>query len=110
MRITTDDKKEYPICEVLELDADTYADYLNRMRNLPDSLRTEDDPGVEHLYLLIVGEDYKNGVVIDFSGRAYEGFRLLPKTHGSSLKTISVSLRITASGKARKIRTTETGR
>ena len=73
MRITTDDKKEYPICEVLELDADTYADYLNRMRDLPDSLRTEDDPGVEHLYLLVVGEDYKNGVVIDFSGRAYEG-------------------------------------
>lgn len=73
MHITTENKKEYLISEVLELDHDAYADYRNRMRNLPDSVKSEYDPGVEHLFLLVVGDGYKDGVIVDFSGRAYEG-------------------------------------
>lgn len=73
MHITTENKKEYFISEVLELDHDAYADYRSRMRNLPNSVKSEYDPGVEHLFLLVVGDDHEDGVIVDFSGRAYEG-------------------------------------
>ncbi len=73
MHITTENKKEYLISEVLELDHDAYADYRSRMRNLPDSVKSEYDPGVEHLFLLVVSDGHNDGVIVDFSGRAYEG-------------------------------------
>lgn len=73
MHITTENKKEYLISEVLELDYDAYAEYRSRMRNLPKPLQSQYDPGMEHLYLLVIGESHKDGVVVDFSGRAYEG-------------------------------------
>lgn len=73
MHITTENKKEYLISEVLELDHDAYADYRRRMWNLPDSVKSEYDPSVESLFLLVVGADHEDGVIVDFSGRAYEG-------------------------------------
>lgn len=72
MHITTKAQKEYLITEVLQLDSNAYENYRNRIRNLPDSLKSEYDPGVEQLFLLVVGDGYKDGVIADFSGRAYE--------------------------------------
>lgn len=73
MHITTENKKEYFISEVLELDHDTYAEYRGRMRNLPNKVKSNYDPKVEHFYLLVTGEGHGDGVVVDFFGRAYEG-------------------------------------
>lgn len=73
MHITTKDQKEYLITDVLQLDSSAYENYRNRIRNLPDSLKSEHDPRVEQLLLLVVGEGYKDGVIADFSGRTYEG-------------------------------------
>ena len=77
MHITTKDQKEYLITEVLQLDSSAYENYRNRIRNLPDSLKSEYDPDVEQLFLLVVGDGYKDGVIADFSGRAYEGIPAL---------------------------------
>lgn len=73
MHITTEDRKEYLITEVLQLDGSAYENYRNRIRNLPDSLKAENAPNVEQLFLLVVGDGCKDGVIADFSGRAYEG-------------------------------------
>lgn len=71
MFITTE-KKKYLISEVLELGKEAYADYRNRMRNLPDALKSRYDSDVEQLFLLVVGDGHKDGIIVDFSGRAYE--------------------------------------
>lgn len=110
MHITTENKKEYLISEVLELDHDAYADYRNRMRNLPDSVKSEYDPGVEHLFLLVVGDGYKDGVIVDFPAEPMKASLLLLITYEASLKTISVALQITVSGKVRSIPRTANGR
>lgn len=73
MHITTKDQKEYLITEVLQLDGSAYENYRNRIRNLPDSSKSEYAPSVEQLFLLVVGDGCKDGVIADFSGRAYEG-------------------------------------
>lgn len=72
MHITTKDQKEYLITEVLQLDGSAYENYRSRIRNLPDSLKSEYDPSVEQLLLLVVGDGCKDGVIADFSGRACE--------------------------------------
>lgn len=41
MHITTEDRKEYLITEVLQLDGSAYENYRNRIRNLPDSLKAD---------------------------------------------------------------------
>lgn len=80
MHITTKDQKEYLITEVLQLDNSAYTNYRNRIRNLPDSSKSEYDSGVEQLFLLVVGDGCKDGVIADFSGRAYEGIpAVVPK-------------------------------
>lgn len=73
MHITTEDKKEYLITEVLQLDNTAYANYRNRIRDLPASFKSEYDPSVEQLFLLVIGDGYNDGVIVDFSGRTYEG-------------------------------------
>lgn len=73
MHIKTDEKKEYFISEVLELDYDAYADYRERMKNLPDEFKQDYNSDVEHLYLLVTGESHEDGIIVDFSGRAYDG-------------------------------------
>lgn len=73
MHITTEDRKEYLITEVLQLDNSAYANYRGRIRDLPDSSKSEYDPNVEQLFLLVVGDGHNDGVIADFSGRAYEG-------------------------------------
>ncbi len=73
MHITTKDQKEYLITEVLQLDGSAYENYRNRIRKLPDSSKSEYAPNVEQLFLLVVGDGCKDGVIADFSGRAYEG-------------------------------------
>lgn len=87
MHITTEDQKEYLITEVLQLDSSAYENYRNRIRNLPDSLKSEYDPGVEQLFLLVVGDGYKDGVIADFSGRAYEEVPAVVPDAGEQLES-----------------------
>ncbi len=86
MHITTKDQKEYLITEVLQLDNSAYESYRCRIRNLPDSLKSEYDPDVEQLFLLVVGDGYKDGVIADFSGRAYEEIPTVVPDAGAQLE------------------------
>lgn len=86
MHIKTKDQKEYRITEVLQLDSSAYENYRNRIRNLPDSLKSEYDPGVEQLFLLVVGDGYKDGIIADFSGRAYEEIPAVVPDAGEQLE------------------------
>ena len=86
MHITTKDQKEYLITEVLQLDGSAYENYRSRIQNQPDSLKSEYDPSVEQLFLLVVGDGYKDGVVADFSGRAYEEIPAVVPDAGAQLE------------------------
>lgn len=73
MHITTENKKEYLISEVLILGSEAYEAYRDKLKNMTPDPRGKRSPAENHPFLLTVSEDHKDGVIVDLSERAYEG-------------------------------------
>ncbi len=73
MHITTENKKEYLISEVLMLGGEAYEAYRDRLKSMTHDPSGKRSPAGNHLFLLTVSEDHKDGVIVDLSERAYEG-------------------------------------
>lgn len=69
-------KKEneaYLITEVLMLGGEAYEAYRDRLKIVTFDSVKERSPATEHLFLLTLGEDHEDGVIVDLSEKAYEG-------------------------------------
>ncbi|WP_434311200.1 hypothetical protein [Hominifimenecus sp. rT4P-3] len=67
------ENKSYLITEVLTLGGEAYEAYRDRLKIVTFDPAKERSPATEHLFLLTLGEDYEDGVIVDLSEKAYEG-------------------------------------
>ncbi|MCQ4022398.1 MULTISPECIES: hypothetical protein [unclassified Ruminococcus] len=73
MHITTGNKKEYLITEVLILGGEAYEAYRDKLKSMTLDPSGKRSLAENHLFLLTVSEDHEDGVIVDLSERAYEG-------------------------------------
>ena len=96
MRIQAENRA-YRIGEVMALSDTAYYAYRRELQNRPPAEGNRREPEGGRTFLLAMGEDGEDGVVVDLTGGRYEG---LP---------VSQALRNTVSGKGSRTRRTASG-
>lgn len=108
MRIQAENRA-YRIGEVMALSDTAYYAYRRELQNRPPAEGNRREPEGGRTFLLAMGEDGEDGVVVDLTGGRYEGLPAFVPDARNSWMPISQALRNTASGKGSRTRRTASG-